>query len=256
MDEAHGITVTCIPACEEIRGIGREETAAVISTALARRPRLRAEVTIDGLLAHAQRLGDGPPGPPRLVHAPALCVEGQPLGLAVVGQCPGRARRRWGGHRHGHRAVGSRHRRPVKGRLDRLTGVAMSVQHLVEGCGEVWPPVKASGPRDRVGGALSGPIRLGSGPIPGDHTDAGMGLEPEGAGCALTSRPEGERPPPFAIAQHSPLRLALALRPIVDTEHVRRGNTWEGQTTPQVPERGAPAGPAQRPAQSYPCPPP
>src|SRR5215475_5864462 len=49
------------PAFEERRVIRREETAAVISTALALRQRLRAEVTIDGSLANSPRLGDGPP---------------------------------------------------------------------------------------------------------------------------------------------------------------------------------------------------
>jgi hypothetical protein len=233
-EEPQGITVPGVPAFEEIGVIGRENTAAAISTALALRQRLRAEVAIDGILANPQLLGDGPPGPPLLVQAPDPLVERPPLCLALVGQFPGRARRRWGWHRHGHRAVGSRHRCLVKGRIDRLKGVAMSVKHLVEGFGEVLQQVKAIGHLDGVGGALSGPIRIGSGPIPSEHADAGMGLQPEGEGLGLTIGQEGERPPPFEIDQPSPLGLALAIRPIVDTEHVRRGHIGEGQMTQQV----------------------
>src|SRR5262245_2264374 len=92
-----GITVTGMPAFSERRVRGGAETAAAISAALALRQRLRAEVTIDGVLAHPQLLGDGPPGPPLLVQAPELLVERQPRCLAWVGSCPGRARRWWGG---------------------------------------------------------------------------------------------------------------------------------------------------------------
>jgi hypothetical protein len=45
--------------------------------------------------------------------------------------------------------------------------------------------VKAVGHLDRVWGTLLGPVRIGSGPIAGDHADAGMGLEPEGEGLGL-----------------------------------------------------------------------
>jgi hypothetical protein len=81
-----------------------------------------------------------------------------------------------------------------------------------------------------------------------------MGLEPEGEGFALTIRQEGERPPPLQIDQHGPIGLALAIRPIVDTERVRRGNAWEGQTAQQVQQCVATDGQAQGTAQSHPCP--
>jgi hypothetical protein len=122
----------------------------------------------------------------------------------------------------------------VEDLMDRLKGAAMSVKPLIEGFGEVLQQVKAIGHLDGVGGTLSGPLRIGSGPIPSDHADAGMGLQPEGAGLGLTIGPEGERPPPFEIDPHGPRGLALAIRPLVDTEHVRRGHIWEGQMTPQV----------------------
>ena len=133
-----------------------------------------------------------------------------------------------GWHRHGHRAVRPRHRRLVEGRIDGLEGVAMGVKHLIEGFGEVLQQVKAIGDLDRVGGALPGPVRIGSGPIPGDHADAGMGLEPEGEGLGLPIGQEGQRSPPFEIDQHGPIGLALAIGPIVDAEHLGCGQSLGG----------------------------
>jgi hypothetical protein len=55
--------------------------------------------------------------------------------------------------------------------------VAMGVKSLVEGLHEVLPQVKAVRNLERVGGAWPASVRIGSGPIPGDHTDAGMSLQ-------------------------------------------------------------------------------
>jgi hypothetical protein len=103
-------------------------------------------------------------------------MERQPPRLAMVGQLLGCARQGWGWHRHGRRAVGPRHRRLVEGRIDGLEDVAVGVQHLVEGFGQVLQQVKALGNRERVWSSLLGPVRLGVGPIAGDHADAGRGL--------------------------------------------------------------------------------
>ncbi len=61
--------------------------------------------------------------------------------------------------------------------MDGLKGVAMGVKSLVEGLHEVLPQVKAVRNLERVGGAWPASVRIGSGPIPGDHTDAGMSLQ-------------------------------------------------------------------------------
>jgi hypothetical protein len=52
----------------------------------------------------------------------------------------------------------------------------MGMKDLIQGFGEVLQQVKAIGDLDRVGGPLSGPVRVSSGPIPGHHADARMGL--------------------------------------------------------------------------------
>ena len=69
-EEAPGVTVPRVPALQERWGIGHEETAAAVRTALALWSRRQPEVAIDGILANPQRLGNGPPGPPLLVEAP------------------------------------------------------------------------------------------------------------------------------------------------------------------------------------------
>jgi hypothetical protein len=227
-EESHGVTVPRVPACQEIRGLGREETAAAIRAALARRQRRRAEGAIDGMLANPQRLGHGPPGPPRLVDAPDLLMARPPRRLAWVGQLLDPPGGRWPGHQDSPRVVGPRPRRLAAGRLDGRAGIALGVQPLREGCGEVLPQVNAIGAVARGGGPLPGPGRRRSGPIPADHADAGLGLQPEGPGLGLTIGQAGERAPPFASAQHGPISLALALGPSVDAEPVGCAHTAEG----------------------------
>ena len=112
--------------------------------------------------------------------------------------------------------------------MDGLKGVAMGVKSLVEGLHEVLHQVKAVRNLDRVGGALPASVRIGSGPIPGDHTDAGMGLSPQGHGFGLTIGPEGERSTPLEINQDGPIGPTFPNGPGVDTEHLRGGHVREG----------------------------
>ena len=155
---------------------------------------------------------------------------------------------------HRHHAVGPRHWRLAEGLIDGIQGVAMGIKHRIEGLGEVRPQVHAIGDLDRVGGPLPGPVCSSSGPIPSDHADAGMRLAPEGHGLGVTIRQEGERSPPFEIDQHGPIGLALAIRPIVDAEHLGCAHIGEGQTAPQAQEGVATDSQAQGTAQPYPRP--
>jgi len=252
-EEAQGLPAPRLPTFEESGGVGREETAAAVRAALALGHGLHPEGAKDGMLANPQRLGHGPARPPLLVEGPDLLRERPPPRLAWVGQVLGRARQGWGWHRHGHRAVGPRHRYLAEGLMDGLEGVAVGVQHLVEGFGEGLPQVNAIGDLDRVGGALTGPVGVRSGPIPGDHADAGMGRSPEGEGLGLTIGPEGERSPPFEIAPHGALGLAFPRGPIINAEHLGCGKGRKRQTTQQAQEGVTTDGEAQVTAQSYPC---
>jgi hypothetical protein len=60
--------------------------------------------------------------------------------------------------------------------MDRLEDLVRGVAHLVEGFREVLQEVQAIRDLEGCGGALPGPVRLGSGPLPGAHADAGMRL--------------------------------------------------------------------------------
>jgi hypothetical protein len=92
-EESYGVTVTRIPAVQEIRFIGREDAAAAISAALALRQRCHAKVPKHGILANPQLLGHGPPRPPLMVAGPDVLMECQPPRLALVRQLLGGARR-------------------------------------------------------------------------------------------------------------------------------------------------------------------
>ena len=130
----------------------------------------------------------------------------------------------------------------------------MGGKHLVEGFGEVLPQVKAVGHLERVWGTLLGPVRIGSGPIAGDHADPGMGLEPEGEGLGLPIRQEGQRSPPFKVDQHGSIGLAFLVGPVVDAEYPGCGTSRNGQTTQQPQQGVATDGQAQSAAQSHPRP--
>jgi hypothetical protein len=125
----------------------------------------------------------------------------------------------------------------------------MSVTDRVEGFGEVWQQMNAIGDLDRVGGAVPGPGRIGSGPIPRDHADAGMGLSPKGKGRGLTIGQKGERSPLFEVDQHGPIALAFPHGPIINAEHLGCGPGRKGETTQQAPQGVATDGQAQRTAQ-------
>jgi hypothetical protein len=174
--EPQGIAAAGVPAVEAICRVRGEKTAAAVRTALALGQGLCPEVAEHGILANPQLLGNGPPRPSLTVEVPDLLVERQPPCPPLVGQLLGRAWTGWRWHRAGRRAVRPQHRRLAEGLMNGFEGLAMPVEHLVEGFRKVLQQVQAIGHLERGGGALPGPVRIGSKPIPGDHADAGMGL--------------------------------------------------------------------------------
>jgi hypothetical protein len=54
----------------------------------------------------------------------------------------------------------------------------MRVEHLGKGFRKILQEVKAIGDREGGGSPVPGPVSRGSEPIPGDHADAGMRLQP------------------------------------------------------------------------------
>jgi len=138
--------------------------------------------------------------------------------------------------------------------MDGFAAVTRGVKHLVEGFGEVLQQVKAVGHLDRGGGPWPGPVGIGAGPLAGDHAAPGMGLAPAGDGRGLPIRHEGQRSPPFKVAQHGAIGLALLVGPVVDAESPGGGTRRNRQTTPQPQHGVATEGPAQGTAPSHPRP--
>jgi hypothetical protein len=70
-----GITTAGVPARQEIGVVGGEESTAALRATLALGQGLHPEVAEDGILAHPQVLGNGPPRPPLAVEVPDLLME-------------------------------------------------------------------------------------------------------------------------------------------------------------------------------------
>jgi hypothetical protein len=144
-EEPHGIAATRVPAFEEIGCGGREQTAAAVRAALAFRPRGRAQVAKHRMPANLQLLGNGPPGPPLMVEGPALLRARQPPRLTLVCWLLGRARREWGWHGDGHRAVGLRHRHLAEHLMDGFESLVRRVEHVGKGVRKILPEGNAIG---------------------------------------------------------------------------------------------------------------
>jgi hypothetical protein len=248
----HGIAATRVPAFEASGCGGREQTAAAGRAALACRPRGRAQVATHRLPATLQRLGHGPPGPPLMVEGPDLLRARQPPRLTWVCWRLGRARREGGWHGDGHRAVGLRHRHLAERLMDGGESLVRRVEHVGQGVRTMLPEGHAIGDLACGGSPWPGPVSIGSGPIPGDHTDAGRRRQPSGHGLGLTIRPEGERSTPLAIKQNGPRRLTVPNGPVVDTEPLGCRHVRDGPTTPQAPEGVATDGQPQGTAEACP----
>ena len=215
---SQGVAALRVPAFKEIGGRGREETAAAVTAQLALGNRGGPQRAKHRILGDSELCRDRMPWPSLAVQGPNLLIERQPLGPLLVYELLGYVRRR-------------RRRHP-----DGLQHMVMGIEHLVEGFGEVLPQVKAIGDLDRIGGALLGSVRRGSGSISSDHADAGMCLPPQGYGLGLTIGPEGERSMSLKINPDGPIGLTFPNGPVVDAEHLGCRNVREGQTTPQARE--------------------
>ncbi len=136
--------------------------------------------------------------------------------------------------------------------MDGLEEWTRRVKHLVEGFGQVLPAVNAVRDPDRVGSTVSGSIRRGAGPIPGDHADARRRRPPSGHRLGLPIGQKGEGSMPLEITHDGPRGPTLPHGPVVDTKPPGGGHIREGHTTPQAQEGGATDGEAQATASAGP----
>jgi hypothetical protein len=163
------------------------------------------------------------------VQGPDLFIRALPTRLAL-----GRAllRRRggvcrWHGHRDG--TIGQRHGLLAQRRIDRVEGLAMGGEDLVQGFCEVLEEMKSVGHLEGRGRALMRAIGVGFRPIPRDHLHPWMLSEPVGQGLGGTIREERYRLAALQIDQHRAIALAFPQGEIVHAEDwgTHKGQDWQ-----------------------------
>jgi hypothetical protein len=85
--------------------------------------------------------------------------------------------------------------------------------------------MKPIGHLHRLGCSRTGAYRIGTATVPDDDLHAGMLLQPGRQGFALPIREQIDRTPCLQIHQDGAVVMALAERPVVDTQHARGGPT-------------------------------
>ena len=73
------------------------------------------------------------------------------------------------GYRHGDGPIGKRDRLLAHRRIDRIEGVVMRGEDLVQGFPEILQQMKAIGDLGGLGRALTSALSIGARPIPCDH---------------------------------------------------------------------------------------
>ena len=110
--------------------------------------------------------------------------------------------------------------------IDRVEGLAMGGEDLVQGFREVLEEMKAVGDLDGCGCPLMRAIGVGFRPIPRDDLHARMLLEPMGQGLRGAIGEQRHRPMALEIDQDRAIGLAFPQREIV---HAEDGGTREGR---------------------------
>ena len=101
-----------------------------------------------------------------------------------------------------------------------FTQAAAVCQHAaLEVPGQVVPQVPAVGDLHRVRGAEPGGLGVGTGPVPADHLDSRVFLQPGGEGRHLAVGQQVNRPPGGHVDHDAAVDVAAAQREVVDPEH-------------------------------------
>ena len=139
-----------IPALEQIRFIGVEHTVPEVTAPFASRKGGGPEIALHRAQTHPDLLGNGRGRPALAVQGPDLRMQRLPACLALrrallrgQGDVVG-----WHGHRD--RPIGQRHGLLAHRVIDRIEGVALRGEHLVQGFPEILQQMKAV--RDLGGG--------------------------------------------------------------------------------------------------------
>jgi hypothetical protein len=101
--------------------------------------------------------------------------------------------------------------------MDRREHRAMRTAHLLEGLSDILQQVKAVRDLGRLGGALTGTVRIGFRPIAGNDLDPRMSLEPLRQGASLAIVQEGYGSAALEVNEDRPVCPAFPIGPIVHT---------------------------------------
>ena len=180
--------------------------------------------------------------------APDLLVERHPLrpprGSEGRGSGGGLWGREWHGGtaRAGSRVSGIVHQwwcREVLG-MDTRQLRGMGPEHVGQHVREVLQQVEPIRHLEGRGGSKAGRFCIGLGPIPPEHLDSGMGLQPPGDGGSFPVRQQGQGPPPFEIQQERAVGVALAQGKLVHAEDLWRADDRAGGAA-NCPQQGVAA---------------
>ena len=132
----------------------------------------------------------------------------------------------------------------------------MDSEHVGQHAREILQQMEAVGHLAGGGRPEARRFRIRLRPIPDDHLDPGMGLQPLRYGRGLSVGQQGQGPPLFEIQQEGAVGVTLPQRELVHAEDVRGADRRAGGTTDHAQEGVAADGEAERPAQSDPSRPP
>jgi len=240
--QPHGIVAPCIPALEEIRLIRVEATVPAVATPFAPRKRGPLEIALDGAQTQPDLLGNGRSGPALVVQGPDLRMQRLPAGLALHGALLCRQGEVVGWHRHGHRPIRQRYGLLVHQGIDRVEGLALRAEHLVQGFPEILQQMKAV--RDLRGcrSPLPRAFGIGGRAIARDALDPWMLPEPLGQGIGRAIWEERDWVAPLQINQHGAIRLAFPQREVIHTKDRRRRERRD-RLSPEQAQQRVPAHP-------------
>jgi hypothetical protein len=117
--------------------------------------------------------------------------------------------------------------------MRKFTQTAAVGKHAVlEVPGQVVPHVPAVGDLHCVRGAVPGGLGVGTGPVPADHFDSRVFLQPGGEGRHLAVGQQVDRPPGGHVDHDAAIDAAPAQCEVVDPEH-RKGRDLHVRKAPE-----------------------
>ena len=126
--------------------------------------------------------------------------------------------------------------------IDRVQGVVMSSEDLVQGVRQVLEQLEAVCHLDGRGRPLAGPLGIGARPIPRDHLHAWVLPEPLGHRLGGAIREERHGLAACQVDQDGTRGLAFAQRPVIHPQHPGRGQDGQrhgaDRTQQRVPAHG------------------